>query len=129
MQEEGGGGEGAGGRGSFASATIGGSGTGRMERGPRMRHRRRWTSCAVVGALSVTLVLSAGWGAVAQGAEPIKIGFGMALTGGLAPNRQAALSWMQPSAADLNQNRWAPVPPARHLSLHSPQLTPHPARR
>jgi len=56
-----------------------------------------------VGALSVTLVLSAGWGAVAQGAEPIKIGFGMALTGGLAANGKAALIGMQLWAEDVNK--------------------------
>lgn len=68
-----------------------------------MRHRRRWTSWAVVGALIGTLVLTAGWGAPAQGAEPIKIGFGMALTGGLAANGKAALIAMQLWAEDVNK--------------------------
>src|SRR5260370_27852767 len=124
MQEEGGGGEGAGGRGSFASATIGGSGTGRMERGPRMRHRRRWTSCAVVGALSVTLVLSAGWGAVAQGAEPIKIGFGMALTGGAPPNRHAAPVANAPPARGGHQEGGGPRRPAPAPALPHPDNGP-----
>lgn len=68
-----------------------------------MRHRRRWTSWAVVGTLIGTLVLTAGWGAAAQGAEPIKIGFGMALTGGLAANGKAALIGMQLWAEDVNK--------------------------
>jgi branched-chain amino acid transport system substrate-binding protein len=68
-----------------------------------MRHRKRWTSWAVVGTLIGALVLAAGWGAVAQGAEPIKIGFGMALTGGLAANGKAALIAMQLWAEDVNK--------------------------
>ncbi len=68
-----------------------------------MRHRKRGTSWAVVGTLIGTLVLAAGWGTGAQGAEPIKIGFGMALTGGLAANGKAALIAMQLWAEDVNK--------------------------
>src|ERR1700761_2458456 len=45
------------------------------------------------GALVVAGFLAAG--APAQAADPITIGFGMALTGGLAPNGKAALLAMQ----------------------------------
>src|SRR3989475_11692989 len=69
-----------------------------------MRHRTRWRSAwANVGALIGTLLLSGSWTAAAQGAEPIKIGFGMALTGGLAANGKAALIAMQLWAEDVNK--------------------------
>ncbi len=69
-----------------------------------MRHRTRWRSAwAKVGALIGTLLFSGSWTAVAQGAEPIKIGFGMALTGGLAANGKAALIAMQLWAEDVNK--------------------------
>ncbi len=55
-----------------------------------MRRRKAWiASWAIVGALIVTLVFTAGWAAVAHGAAPVRIGFGMALTGGLAADRKA----------------------------------------
>jgi branched-chain amino acid transport system substrate-binding protein len=54
---------------------------------------------AWAGALLAATILSApalfGTGPVACAAEPITIGFGMALTGGLAPNGKAALLAMQ----------------------------------
>src|SRR5213594_2647269 len=69
-----------------------------------MRHRTRWRSAwANVRALIGTLLLSGSWTAAAQGAEPIKIGFGMALTGGLAANGKAALIAMQLWAEDVNK--------------------------
>src|SRR2546430_12620560 len=69
-----------------------------------MRHRTRWRSAwAKVGALIGTLLLSGSWTTAAQGAEPIKIGFGMALTGGLAANGKAALIAMQLWAEDVNK--------------------------
>src|SRR5213080_3628375 len=69
-----------------------------------MRHRTRWRSAwANVGALIGTLLLSGSWTAAAQAAEPIKIGFGMALTGGLAANGKAALIAMQLWAEDVNK--------------------------
>src|SRR2546430_8987010 len=69
-----------------------------------MRHRTRWRSAwAKVGALIGTLLLSGSWTTAAQGAEPIKIGFGMALTGGLAANGKAALIAMQLWAEDVHK--------------------------
>src|SRR3989454_734656 len=72
--------------------------------GPTMRHRtRRHSAWAKVGALVGMVLLSGRWTAAAQGAEPIKIGFGMALTGGLAANGKAALIAMQLWAEDVNK--------------------------
>ncbi len=56
-------------------------------------------------ALGVVLMLAAlvaGNAAAARAAEPITIGFGMALTGGLAPNGKAALLAMQIWESDVN---------------------------
>jgi branched-chain amino acid transport system substrate-binding protein len=50
-------------------------------------------------ALALVLAL-AGWSA--QAAEPLKIGFSMALTGGLAPNGKSALLAMQIWEKDIN---------------------------
>ncbi len=64
---------------------------------------RSWMSIAVV--MTVTILLGV-WGsgpAVAQDAKPIRIGFGMALTGGLAANGKAALLSMQIWAQDVNE--------------------------
>jgi branched-chain amino acid transport system substrate-binding protein len=63
-----------------------------------MRERLR---CAMFGWLGVAVV----WGGLAgpaPAAEPIKIGFGMALTGGLAGNGKAALIAMQIWAEETN---------------------------
>ena len=69
-----------------------------------MRHWKRWIqSWALVGALIGTFVLSGDWAAVTQAAEPIRIGFGMALTGGLAANGKAALLAMQIWKDDVNK--------------------------
>jgi branched-chain amino acid transport system substrate-binding protein len=56
-----------------------------------------------VAALVVALVGSALGPAPALAQEPIKIGFGMALTGGLAANGKAALIAMQLYAEDVNK--------------------------
>jgi branched-chain amino acid transport system substrate-binding protein len=53
------------------------------------------------GALLGATVLLAG-AATAQAADPITIGFGMALTGGIAPNGKAALLAMQMWESDIN---------------------------
>jgi len=53
--------------------------------------------------LLVAVVLSGGLGTTAWAADPIKIGFGMALTGGLAGNGKAALLAMQIWAEDVNK--------------------------
>ena len=54
-------------------------------------HRAFRLAALSAAALAVSLAASA----AARAAEPIKIGFGMALTGGLAPNGKAALLAMQ----------------------------------
>jgi branched-chain amino acid transport system substrate-binding protein len=61
------------------------------------RSKRRWLSRA--GALAVTVGLGV---AVAQAQQEIKIGCGMALTGGLAANGKAALISMEIWADDVN---------------------------
>jgi branched-chain amino acid transport system substrate-binding protein len=53
------------------------------------------------GALLAATVLLAG-AAAARAADPITIGFGMALTGGIAPNGKAALLAMQMWESDIN---------------------------
>jgi branched-chain amino acid transport system substrate-binding protein len=53
------------------------------------------------GALLGATVLLAG-AAAARAADPITIGFGMALTGGIAPNGKAALLAMQMWESDIN---------------------------
>lgn len=61
---------------------------------------RGWTLAAWLAAASL---LSGAWAPAARAAEkPIKIGFGMALTGGLAANGKAALLSMQIWADDVN---------------------------
>jgi len=56
----------------------------------------------VLGAILAAVVVTVAAASVARSAEPITIGFGMALTGGLAPNGKAALLAMQIWAADTN---------------------------
>ncbi len=58
---------------------------------------------ALIRGLAATLlVLPLLWSAPAGAAEPIKIGFSMALTGGLAPNGKSALLAMQIWEQDIN---------------------------
>jgi branched-chain amino acid transport system substrate-binding protein len=59
----------------------------------------------LIGVVLATLVLAAvvGLTPVARAANPIKIGFGMALTGGLAGNGQGALLAMQIWKEDVNK--------------------------
>jgi branched-chain amino acid transport system substrate-binding protein len=68
---------------------------------------RPWTgrtiSGPMVAALVMAMAISGGGSAMAQGAKPIKIGFGMALTGGLAGNGKAALLAMQIWKDDVNK--------------------------
>src|SRR2546430_6016513 len=88
-----------------------------------MRHRTRWRSAwANVGALIGTLLLSGSWTAAAQGAEPIKIGFGMALTGGLAANGKAALIAMQLWAEDVNKKGGILGRPVERSEEHTSEL-------
>jgi branched-chain amino acid transport system substrate-binding protein len=68
--------------------------------------RRNWSrtrTWAVVSLLSGALLASGAWPGSAGAADPIKIGFGMALTGGLAANGKAALIAMQLWEADMNK--------------------------
>src|SRR6266851_7002166 len=67
--------------------------------------KRHWqrsiVSWALIGAIVGTFVLAGG--STVRAADPIKIGFGMALTGGLAANGKAALIAMQLWAEDVNK--------------------------
>src|SRR5262249_2929426 len=66
------------------------------------RHLTQWSSrLAVIAVLIVALTLAASW--MAQGAAPIRIGMGMALTGGLAANGKAALLAIQIWKEDVNK--------------------------
>lgn len=65
--------------------------------------RRRTVRLGATALLVTTLVLMGAWVPAAPGADPIKIGFGMALTGGLAGNGKAALMAMQIWAEDVNK--------------------------
>jgi branched-chain amino acid transport system substrate-binding protein len=69
-----------------------------------MRPWTRWKlSAPMTAALVMAVAISGGGSAMAQGAKPIKIGFGMALTGGLAGNGKAALLSMQIWKDDVNK--------------------------
>src|ERR1700756_374170 len=59
----------------------------------------------LIGVVAAMLVLipAVGLAPIARAADPIKIGFGMALTGGLAANGKAALIAMQLWAEDVNK--------------------------
>jgi branched-chain amino acid transport system substrate-binding protein len=57
----------------------------------------------VVGFLTAAVLASSTWPGSAGAADPIKIGFGMALTGGLAANGKAALIAMQLWESDVNK--------------------------
>jgi branched-chain amino acid transport system substrate-binding protein len=57
----------------------------------------------VIILLIGALLVGSAWPGVAGAADPIKIGFGMALTGGLAANGKAALIAMQLWEADVNK--------------------------
>src|SRR6476469_443550 len=69
--------------------------------------RRPWKlsirTCTLIAAIVVTLVLAGGGTFVARAADPIKIGFGMALTGGLSANGKPALLALQIWKDDINK--------------------------
>jgi branched-chain amino acid transport system substrate-binding protein len=69
--------------------------------------RQSWLRSIVrvvlMGALSVVVVLASADRFVAQAADPIKIGFGMALTGGLSANGKPALLAIQIWKDDINK--------------------------
>jgi branched-chain amino acid transport system substrate-binding protein len=57
----------------------------------------------IAAVVTVTLLLASGGTFVARGADPIKIGFGMALTGGLSANGKPALLAVQIWKDDVNK--------------------------
>jgi branched-chain amino acid transport system substrate-binding protein len=61
----------------------------------------RFKLTAIVAAVAAATLVAAG-GAAAQSKEPIKIGFSMALTGGLAPNGKSALLAQKIWEEDIN---------------------------
>src|SRR5712692_10970537 len=61
---------------------------------------RAW---ALIGALTVTFMLAGAGAFVARAADPIKIGFGMALTGGLSANGKPGLLAIQIWKDDVNK--------------------------
>ena len=66
--------------------------------------RHRFPTLAVtLVAVACTLLLASGGMFVARGADPIKIGFGMALTGGLSANGKPALLALQIWKEDVNK--------------------------
>jgi branched-chain amino acid transport system substrate-binding protein len=68
-----------------------------------MSRQRRPTLALSLIAIVMTLLLASGAFYVARGADPIKIGFGMALTGGLSANGKPALLAMQIWKDDVNK--------------------------
>jgi len=69
-----------------------------------MRNGKAGTRARVLAAVLVgAFVIAGAWAPVAQAQQPIKIGFGMALTGGLAANGKAALIAMQIWKDDINK--------------------------
>jgi branched-chain amino acid transport system substrate-binding protein len=68
-----------------------------------MTRLRRPTLALPLVAVIVTLVVAAGSTHVARAADPIKIGFGMALTGGLSANGKPALLALQIWKDDVNK--------------------------
>lgn len=70
-----------------------------------MRHQgmQRIDTWTLVGALIAALAVVGIWRPLVQAAQPIRIGFGMALTGGLAANGKAALLAMEIWRDDVNK--------------------------
>src|SRR5204862_8272174 len=56
---------------------------------------RRPLTWALIAAIAVSVVLAGGGAFTARAADPIRIGLGMALTGGLSANGKPALLAMQ----------------------------------
>src|SRR5260370_38071065 len=67
-----------------------------------MRHDLKYRAFALSAAMLATFVLSAG-AASAQSGEPIKIGYGISQTGGLAPNGKSALLAQKIWEEDINK--------------------------
>src|SRR5437763_4033210 len=60
-------------------------------------------TCTLIAVVVMTLVLVGAGAFVARAADPIKIGFGMALTGGLSANGKPALLALQIWKDDVNK--------------------------
>ena len=67
------------------------------------QQRSRILALTLIVAVVVTSLLASGGLFVARGADPIKIGFGMALTGGLSANGKPALLAVQIWKDDVNK--------------------------
>ena len=76
-----------------------------------MSRQRHLKLAAGLIAVAITLLLASGGAFRARGADPIKIGFGMALTGGLSANGKPALLAMQIWKDDVNKFRVAEIWP------------------
>src|SRR5260370_4461757 len=77
---------------------------------------------AIACAAAAILLLAGAWPAAA---EPIKIGFGMALTGGLAGNGQAALIPIQIWAQEGDANGGLPGRPGQPRHYDDPNNPPN----
>src|SRR5882724_7866291 len=66
--------------------------------------KQRIDTCVLVGGLIAALALVGICRPPAQAAQPVRIGFGMALTGGLAANGKAALLAMEIWRDEVNKN-------------------------
>ena len=64
--------------------------------------RRQWTLTGAGAVAAAALLVLSGAPAAAQSKEPIKIGFSMAMTGGLGPNGQSALLAQKIWEEDVN---------------------------
>jgi branched-chain amino acid transport system substrate-binding protein len=65
--------------------------------------KQRMHTWVLVGALIAIVALAGTWIPAALAAQPIRVGFGMALTGGLAANGKAALLAMEIWRDDVNK--------------------------
>src|SRR5262245_45250133 len=63
---------------------------------------RRWTLAGAAAVAAAAMLMLSGAQAAAQSKEPIKIGFSMAMTGGLGPNGQSALLAQKIWEEDVN---------------------------
>ena len=68
----------------------------------RQPRKFRYPSVTLIGMVLAAVVIGWGGGFVARAADPIKIGFGMALTGGLSANGKPALLALQIWKDDIN---------------------------
>ena len=69
----------------------------------RQPRKFRYLSVTLIGMVLAAVVIGWGGGFVARAADPIKIGFGMALTGGLSANGKPALLALQIWKDDINK--------------------------